>query len=225
MSRQRQAARSEEVRRQIIDIAKEIMAAEGVEALSVRRITQRMEYSPGILYHYFADMDELLDCILLEGYQKIRDCVARPAGSDLPEDDPGLQQSTLPEVAVPPQEAVPPEEAIRCSFRAYIQNALEEGPSYRALMTSQRQRILAFTSVLEEGKVEERPALMAVAKAIQAGTAAGQFASCDAQLTAQAVWSAVFGLTLRLIIEDVSPQQRERLIDRELELIIRGLRK
>jgi len=53
MSRKRQQQHSEEVRNRILDIARRIVTDEGVEALSVRRITKEMDYSAGIVYHYF----------------------------------------------------------------------------------------------------------------------------------------------------------------------------
>lgn len=201
MSRARQQRQSEEVRGQILEIARRVISEDGVEALSIRRITREMDYSAGIVYHYFKDKEEIILCILKEGYQKILAAVKAP--------DPSL----------------PPDEAIRAAFTGYIDNALASPAEYKAVMFSSMPQILDFTSVLEKGASGRRPALEGLTTALEKGVTEGIFAPCDAELTAQSLWSAVFGLLARLIVEqNVSSEQRGRLIERQLNLLLKGLR-
>ena len=199
MSRARQERQSEEVRSRILDIARRVISEEGVEALSIRRITKEMDYSAGIIYHYFESKEEILSCVLREGYQRLLSAIPR-TDSDLS-----------------------PDEAIRASIRGYIEAALSWPLEYKAVMLDSSPQVLEFTSVL--GSLENRPALAALVSTLDEGISGGLFAPCDATLTAQAIWGAMFGLLIRLIIEgDVPPEQRSRLIDRQIEIILKGLK-
>lgn len=188
------------MRGQILATARRILSEEGVEALSIRRITKDMNYSVGIVYHYFENKEQILACVLREGYQRILSAL-KPPGDDLS-----------------------PEEALRASFEEYIEAMLGWSSEYLALMTSASPQILAFTSVLGEGMCEARPALALLSRTLETGISQGRFAPCDPQLTAQALWSAAFGLLMRLAVEkDVSPEQRAKLMRRQMDIILKGL--
>lgn len=49
-----------EVKDLILNAAREIFLSEGYENTSIRKIASRIEYSPGIIYNYFKDKNELL---------------------------------------------------------------------------------------------------------------------------------------------------------------------
>ena len=196
MSRTRQKQKSEQVRNRILDIARRIISEEGAEALSIRRITNEMDYSAGIVYHYFKNKEQILLCVLQEGYKKILTAL-KPPSSDLS-----------------------PDEALRVSFTGYMEGMMEWSGEYKALMLSSSPQILDFTSVLSEGMCAKRPALKMLAATLEAGISQGIFAPCDTELTAQALWSAAFGLLIRLIVEkDVSPQQQTKLMQRQIDII------
>lgn len=58
-------------RQQMIKEAKLILETEGIEGLSMRRLAQKLQQTPGIVYHYFKNKDELLLAIVQEGYGRI----------------------------------------------------------------------------------------------------------------------------------------------------------
>lgn len=76
MAREEQRIRGEMVRQSILDTALKIGMEEGFEALSIRKIIHRMNYSTGVVYHYFKDKQEIIDAIDTEEsaafHQKIR---------------------------------------------------------------------------------------------------------------------------------------------------------
>lgn len=201
MTRIRQQRHSEEIRERILVISRKIIAEKGPEALSIRQIAKEMDYSPGIIYHYFENKEEIILHVLREDYQKILSAVK------------------------PPDESLPPDEGIGGAIRGYIKSALQYPLEYKAIMLSASADILAFTSVLEEGISEKRPAFLQLVLAIEAGVALGLFAACDAELTAQAIWAAMFGLLTRIIVESsISQAQQTKLIDRQIEIILKGIR-
>jgi len=201
MSRKRQQQHSEEVRDRILNIAKRIVAEEGVEALSIRRITKEMDYSAGIVYHYFENKEHILSCILLEGYKRIMDSI-QPVSDNLL-----------------------PDELFRTTALNFMEGILKWPNDYKAIMLNTSPQILEFTSVLSEGFCEKHPALMVMVEALEAGISEGLFSPCDTQLTAQAIWSAMYGLHIRLIIEGiVDTSHAMRLIERQIDIILKGLR-
>lgn len=63
MAREEQKIRSEMVRQDILDTALEIGIQEGFEAVSIRKIINRMKYSTGVVYHHFKEKQEIIDAI------------------------------------------------------------------------------------------------------------------------------------------------------------------
>ena len=63
MTREDQKLRSDAVRQAILDAALEIGLNEGFEAVSIRKIIGKMNYSTGVVYHYFKDRQEIIDAI------------------------------------------------------------------------------------------------------------------------------------------------------------------
>jgi AcrR family transcriptional regulator len=55
----------------VLDAALEIIAESSIEALSMREIARRIDYSPSGLYEYFASKDELLDALCEQGFEKL----------------------------------------------------------------------------------------------------------------------------------------------------------
>ncbi len=201
MSRTRQQLQSENVRNRILDIARRIISEEGAEALSIRRITKEMDYSAGIVYHYFESKEQILLCVLQEGYKKILSALKPPSNDLLPD------------------------EAFRISFLSYMESMMTWSAEYKALMLSSSPQILDFTSVLSEGQCEKNPALKMMVETLEEGIQQGIFAPCDTQLTAQVLWSASFGLLIRLIIENnVSHEQQTKLMERQIDFLLKGLR-
>src|SRR5687767_6817266 len=56
--------RSPITREAIVDVAMEVFDGEGLDALSMRRLAEKLETGPASLYHHVANKDELLDLIL-----------------------------------------------------------------------------------------------------------------------------------------------------------------
>lgn len=61
MGKEGQSKRSERIKQEILDTAMEIGIEEGFEALTVRKISDRMDYTTGVIYHHFKDKQEIID--------------------------------------------------------------------------------------------------------------------------------------------------------------------
>ncbi|MEO8034156.1 MAG: TetR/AcrR family transcriptional regulator [Acidobacteriota bacterium] len=58
--KERREREREEIRGRILDAARELFASEGYEAVTMRRIADRIEYSPTAIYFHFRDKEALL---------------------------------------------------------------------------------------------------------------------------------------------------------------------
>src|SRR5205823_8500639 len=59
----------EAVRRAILDAARELFVAEGFRNVSIRKIAERIEYSPAAIYSYFSSKDDIFFALAEEGFR------------------------------------------------------------------------------------------------------------------------------------------------------------
>jgi AcrR family transcriptional regulator len=85
--RQRRERERQELRRSILVAAREIAAREGWHAVTIRKVAERIEYSPPMIYQYFASKDDLLLALLREGFAELTARLrAAHAGATPPEE-------------------------------------------------------------------------------------------------------------------------------------------
>jgi len=66
------------VRRSILDAAQELFVAEGYRNVSIRKIAEKVEYSPAALYGYFPSKDDLFFALAEEGFRKLFEFTNEP---------------------------------------------------------------------------------------------------------------------------------------------------
>jgi len=201
MSKDRQLKKQEEIRYKILESAKKIMIEHGVGGLSIRKITNALDYSPGIVYHYFKDKNEIIETLAIEGYGKILSSLSR------------VERDTNHPIL-----------EIRNIFTAYIYAVLENPEEYKIFMMSDDPNIIKKTTILEKGISTRSKTMQLLTEIIQKGIDLGQFNDEDAELSAQIIWVSVFGLIIRLITEkNVLSEQIDRLINHHFKIILNGL--
>jgi AcrR family transcriptional regulator len=75
---------SEEKRRVILDAAVRVFARKGYHASRVGDIAEEAGVAHGLLYHYFASKEELLETVFRETWSELLEAFARVADSDEP---------------------------------------------------------------------------------------------------------------------------------------------
>src|ERR687890_1276210 len=81
--KERQERDREAVRRSILDAARELFVAEGFQNVSIRKIAERIEYSPAAIYGYFPSKDDIFFALADEGFQLLGNspvCTGQDAG-------------------------------------------------------------------------------------------------------------------------------------------------
>ena len=67
--KERQERDREAVRRSILDAARELFVSEGFQNVSIRKIAERIEYSPAAIYGYFPSKDDIFYALAEEGFR------------------------------------------------------------------------------------------------------------------------------------------------------------
>src|SRR5437667_9944005 len=71
--KQRQERDREAVRRAILDAARDLFVTEGYNNVSIRKIAERIEYSPAAIYSYFPSKDDIFFELAEEGFRLLSD--------------------------------------------------------------------------------------------------------------------------------------------------------
>ena len=67
--KERQERDREAVRRAILDAARELFVSRGLRNVSIRKIAERIEYSPAAIYGYFPSKDDIFFALAEEGFR------------------------------------------------------------------------------------------------------------------------------------------------------------
>lgn len=111
--KERQERDREAVRRAILDAARELFVTEGFQHVSIRKIAERIEYSPAAIYSYFPSKDDIFFALAEEGFRLL-------GGPRAPTHAAGLQ-------------ALPPFDRVRAIFWHFYEFSRQH-PEYFALM-------------------------------------------------------------------------------------------
>ena len=109
--KERQERDREAVARAILDAARELFVTHGYEEVSIRKIAERIEYSPAAIYGYFPSKDDIFFALAEEGFRLLFSY----RGS------------------APPASPEDPVDCIRAMFWRYFEFS-KEHPEYFALM-------------------------------------------------------------------------------------------
>ena len=197
--KERKAREKEQLRQQILSAARELFVNEGYENVSMRKIANKIEYSPTTIYLYFTDKADLLDSVCKETLLNLLNTLEH-LKSDISD----------------------PVETLGKSGRAYIKFGLKYPQDYKLtfVIRPQYQKGLG----LDEGSVGEKVfdyLREMVSECIQQGI----FHQTDVETTSQVMWSAVHGVTLLLIdFPDFPWTEKDKLIDTVIHTTIKGLK-
>ncbi len=170
-TKERREREREEIRGKILDAARELFVQEGYDAVTMRRIAERIEYSATAIYLHFKDKRAVLIALCDADFLRL-------AGE--------LQKIGRVE---------DPVERMRLSGRAYVRFALENPNHYRWMFMTPHPELDPQDSGIRVGNPEEDAWAFlrgTVAEAIEAGLLRPGLT--DPDLVAQAVWGSVHGV-------------------------------
>ena len=186
------------VRQEILDAARDLFVREGYDSVSMRKIAEKIEYAPGTIYLYFKDKAEILDTLCRQTFDKLR------LRLEAIRQDPG-----------------DPVEALRRGLRTYIQFGLDNPNQYIVTFVLAKQEAeIAQKSGLESGQ----PCFDCLRAIVRQCMEGGYINGGGVEETAQALWTAIHGLTSLLVMRCGFPFVEEtRLIERLLDILMKGV--
>ncbi len=160
-----------ELREKILDAARELFVSEGYEAVTMRKIAERIEYSPTAIYLHFKDKETVL--------------------RDLCDADFLALARNLATIARLPD----PVERLRATGQAYARFALSHPNHYRLMFMTPHPHAGHDESAIRKGNPEE-DAYAFLRETVAACLADGRFhpGLQDPDLVAQAMWAGVHGV-------------------------------
>jgi AcrR family transcriptional regulator len=170
---ERKARERQEMRALILDTARALFIEEGFSNVSIRRIAEKIEYSPATIYLYFKDKDEILYAVHNLGFEllmeKFRDTAA----------------------------VADPFDRLRTIAQRYLEFAIEH-PGYYDLMFIMRGPI----KTIHEGSDEwsyGRQSFDFLHATVQECVDAGCFPPASRDVAAFAIWGYVHGVAALII--------------------------
>jgi AcrR family transcriptional regulator len=201
--RERREREREEIRTRILDAARELFASEGVDSVTMRRIADRIEYSPTAIYFHFRDKESLLAELCDFDFRNFAHGFA--AIAQLPD----------------------PVERLRAAGRSYVEFGLTN-PSHYRLMFMTPKPVTDKTDKSGKGQPEEDA--YAFLKGIVAELQAqGHLRDdlTDVDLAAQTIWATIHGVVSLEIAkcndEWVEFRSIEERTEQVLAMVERGL--
>ena len=203
--KERREREKSETRDKILDAARELFVTDGYEGVSMRRVAEKIEYSPTAIYVYFADKQELFHELCQQDYARLAEVFQSSAMSS------------------------DPIERLKQIGRTYVEFGMNYPNHYRFMFMTPHPPMEPNE---EECKTMGNPELdayaflkWAVQQAISAECLRAELV--DAELVSQTLWAAVHGVVSLNIAKSKDPWVDWRPVqDRAetmLDVTMRGL--
>jgi AcrR family transcriptional regulator len=201
---ERRAREKEALRGRILDATSSLILEEGFENLSIRRIAERIEYSPATIYLYFKDKAELVAAICEEAFREMLETI-------------GQACTSTPD----------PIEGLRRGLRAYIDFGIHHPSHYLIVFGNAAPHDPKDGSETNDLGMQTYDLLR---RGLQACIDGGAIPPSDIETASRLIWMAIHGITTMSIMDlnakcpTFVPLDRDQLIESGLDLVIAGLR-
>jgi AcrR family transcriptional regulator len=165
------------LRQEILDAASELFVKDGYENVSMRRIAEKIEYSPTTIYLYFQDKTELLEQVCQDTFARLAQILSR------------IQE-----------QHADPVERLRHGLTAYIKFGLENPHHYRATFMTPVPEGMHHHHEASDTDMGMR-AFDFLRRAVLDCIASKKLRDLDPELASQTLWAGIHGLTSLLIVK------------------------
>jgi len=200
-TKQRREREKEALRQDILDAARELFVKEGYENVSMRRVAEKIEYSPTTIYLYFEDKASLLYAICEETFAKLakrQEAIARDSDE--------------------------PVETLRQVCRAYVDFGLKYPNHYKLTFINHPQHPGDDKRHLREESMGMK-AYGNLRSGVEACIKAKEFRETNIEAVTQLIWAGGHGVTSLLIsMPDFPWVKKNELIDLMIDTLLEGLK-
>jgi AcrR family transcriptional regulator len=198
--RERRARQKKFLRQEILDAASELFVRDGYENVSMRRIADKIEYSPTTIYIYFKDKAELLEQVCLETFARLLGRLSKIM------EQPG-----------------DPVERLKRGLLVYIEFGLQNPHHYRATF------MMPIPESFDKTKYHQQdsPGMQAfsfLTRGLGECIKDRKMPAMNVELAAQTLWAGIHGITSLLITHYTFPWAgREKVIHSTVDTLVTGL--
>lgn len=172
----RRRKHKDELRKAMLDAAREIFVAEGYEAFSMRKLAEKIEYSPGSIYLHFKSKEELFDSLVEESFERLL--------------------KTLMNMSDGHQERDPANE-LKKGLHVYVEFGLRNPNDYRFAFM--------LRPPVHKRPYKVHRAFEALRHMVRRCVEEKRFRAIDVETAAQALWASAHGITSLLIQRPAFP--------------------
>lgn len=163
----------------------------------MRRLADKIEYSPGTIYLHFADKAAVFEAVCEETFQQLSDLFDALVNS-----------------------ADTPIDALKNCCRAYVQFGLEHPAQYKVALLVDSRQTLAPEEVLQRFP-RAMQAFFKLRTTVGKCIAEGYLSDQDPDLRSQIIWAGLHGLTGLLIVKPSFPWcEQEQLVNSLINALI-----
>jgi len=196
---ERKARQKKFLRQEILDAASELFVKEGYEQVSMRRIADRIEYSPTTIYLYFKDKSELLEQVCQEAFSRLSVLLKRIV------EQPG-----------------DPVERLKKGLVAYVQFGIKNPHQYRTAFMMRNPEAFDKSKYAQANS----PGMQAfdfLRRSVRSCQASGLRLG-DVELASQTLWCGIHGVTSLLITQEAFPWVgKGQVIHSVVDTLVAGL--
>jgi AcrR family transcriptional regulator len=170
--KERREREKSETRDKILDAARELFVTEGYEGVSMRRVAEKIEYSPTAIYVYFADKNELFHELTRQDFARLQEVMK---SAEMPTD---------------------PIERLRQIGRRYVEFGVRYPHHYVFMFMTPHPEHEPYEEDREIMGNPEVDAYALLKWAVEEAIKAGCFREevQDAELVSQTLWASVHGV-------------------------------
>ncbi len=199
--RDRRERERENLRQEILDAARELFVVEGYENVSMRRIADRIDYSPTTIYLHFKDKSDLLYHICAETFARLSERLEAIY-----------------------RECADPLECLKEGCRAYIEFGLKFPDHYKVTFINHPEHLKHDEHMPKEESAGMKT-FYHLRQAVEECIIQGKFRETDVDMVSQMLWATGHGITSLLIsFPDFPWADKERMIDLLLDTLVEGLK-
>lgn len=188
------------LRRAILNAAAELLVESGYASFSMRKLAERIGYTPTTVYHHFRDKDALLMAAVGDGFAMFEERLRHAIYGEL---DPFAQLVLL--------------------GRAYVQFGLEHPVHYRVMFM---ERADFWTTMPPEMCEPMMASFEVLHTVVQRAIATGETSQTESESVSRAIWAQVHGVVaLALTMPFMDEAQVQQMTEAGMALVLDGVRK
>lgn len=202
--RQRRARQKSLLRQEILDAARDIMIRDGYDGLTMRKVAQKIDYSPTAIYLHFKDRDDLLFCACEDVMAGLVRELQAVTGKH---DDPLV--------------------ALAAGLRRYVEFGLANPQQYQVtFMVAQRPGVLPGVEArYRESDTMGMRAFSFLPRLVAESIRQKKLRKVDVEVASRALWAGVHGITSLLIGKPLFEWgDKDRVIDQVIAMLVDGLK-